>query len=69
MDSLLSFQGKKILRDSGSVSNAQMEQIAYRQYELFATQRKKEALLKAEKENKERLESIYKILNTRAEND
>lgn len=42
VDSLLSFQGKEILRDNGSVSNAQMEQITYRQYELFATQRKKE---------------------------
>ena len=69
VDSLLSFQGKEILRDNGSVSNAQMEQIAYRQYELFATQRKKEALLKAEQEDEEMLESTYKTLNARAGND
>lgn len=66
VDSLLTFQGMQILKDNGSVSNAQMEQIAYKQYEIFATQRKKEALLKAEKEDEEILESTYKILNTRA---
>lgn len=66
VDSLLTFQGMKILKDNGSISNAQMEQIAYQQYELFATQRKKEALLKAEQEDEEILESTYKTLNTRA---
>lgn len=66
VDSLLTFQGMQILKDNGSISNAQMEQIAYKQYELFATQRKKEALLKAEQEDEEILESTYKILNTRA---
>lgn len=58
VDSLLTFQGMQILKDNGSVSNAQMEQIAYKQYEIFATQRKKE--------DEEILESTYKILNTRA---
>ncbi len=66
VDSLLIFQGMQILKDNGSISNAQMEQIAYKQYELFATQRKKEALLKAEQEDEEILESTYKTLNTRA---
>lgn len=69
VDSLLSFQGMPILKDNGSISNAQMEQIAYKQYELFDTQRKKEALLKAEQEDKEILESTYKTLKKRAEND
>lgn len=66
VDSLLTFQGMQILKDNGSISNAQMEQIAYKQYKLFATQRKKEALLKAEQEDEEILESIYKTLNARA---
>lgn len=66
VDSLLTFQGMQILKNNGSISNAQMEQIAYKQYELFATQRKKEALLKAEQEDEEMLESTYKTLNARA---
>ena len=62
VDSLLEFQGKEILKDNGSISNAQMEQIAYKQYQLFEEQRKKEELLKAQKEDEEILESTYKAL-------
>lgn len=62
VDSLLEFQGKEILKDNGSISNAQMEQIAYEQYRLFEVQRKKEELLKAQKEDEEILESTYKAL-------
>ncbi|TLD83999.1 hydroxyacid dehydrogenase [Helicobacter sp. MIT 11-5569] len=62
VDSLIAFQGKEVLRDNGSISNAQMEKIAYEQYNLFETQRKKEALLKAQKEDEEILESTYKAL-------
>lgn len=62
VDSLLVFQGKEILRDNGSVSNAQMEQVAYEQYQLFEVQRKKEELLKAQKEYEEILETTYKAL-------
>ena len=62
VDSLLEFQGKEILKDNGSISNAQMEQIAYEQYQLFEEQRKKEELLKAQKEDEEILESTYKAL-------
>lgn len=62
VDSLLTFQGKEILKDNGSVSSAQMEQIAYEQYEKFNQKRKEENLLKAEKEDEEILESTYKAL-------
>lgn len=62
VDSLLTFQGKEILKDNGSVSNVQMEQVAYEQYQLFEAQRKKEELLKAQKEDEEILESTYKAL-------
>lgn len=62
VDSLLTFQGKEILKDNGSVSSAQMEQIAYEQYEKFNQKRKEENLLKAEKEDEEILESTYKVL-------
>ena len=62
VDSLLVFQGKEILKDNGSVSNAQMEQVAYEQYEKFNQKRKEENLLKAEKEDEEILESTYKAL-------
>ena len=62
VDSLLTFQGKEILKDNGSVSNVQMEQVAYEQYEKFNQKRKEEHLLKAEKEDKEILESTYKAL-------
>lgn len=62
VDSLLVFQGKEVLKDNGNTSNAQMEQIAYEQYHLFEAQRKKEALLKAQKEDEEILESTYKAL-------
>ncbi|WP_300948506.1 virulence RhuM family protein [uncultured Helicobacter sp.] len=65
VDSLLTFQGKEILRDNGSISNAQMEQIAYEQYQLFEAQRKKEELLKAQKEDEEILESTYKALRSK----
>lgn len=44
VDFLLSFQGMPILKDNGNISNAQMEQIAYKQYELFDTQRKKRSI-------------------------
>ncbi|MDE5603786.1 MAG: virulence RhuM family protein, partial [Helicobacter sp.] len=60
VDSLLEFQGKEILKDNGSVSNVQMEQVAYEQYEKFNQKRKEENLLKAEKEDEEILESTYK---------
>lgn len=63
VDSLLTFQGKEILKDNGSVSSAQMEQIAYEQYEKFNQKRKEENLLKAEKEDEEILESTYKALH------
>ena len=62
VDSLLVFQGKEILKDNGSVSNVQMEQVAYEQYEKFNQKRKEENLLKAEKEDEEILESTYKAL-------
>lgn len=68
VDSLLTFQGKEVLKDNGSVSNAQMEQIAYEQYEIFAKKRKEEELLKAQKEDEEILESTYKALSKRSIN-
>ena len=68
VDSLLTFQGKEVLKDNGSVSNAQMEQIAYEQYEIFAKKRKEEEVLKAQKEDEEILESTYKALSKRSIN-
>lgn len=63
VDSLLTFQGKEILKDNGSISNTQMEQIAYEQYEKFNQKRKKENLLKTQKEDEEFLKSTYKLLS------
>ena len=68
VDSLLTFQGKEVLKDNGSVSSARMEHIAYEQYEIFAKKRKEEELLKAQKEDEEILESTYKALSKRSIN-
>ncbi|MCX2683442.1 virulence RhuM family protein [Campylobacter sp. MIT 21-1685] len=49
VNSLLTFQGKEISKDNGSVSNVQMEQIAYEQYEIFASKCKEKICLKHKK--------------------
>ena len=64
VDNLLQFQGKEVLQDSGSVSNAQMEQIAFKQYEVFNQKRKEKELIKAQKEDEKILEDTYKTLQS-----
>lgn len=64
VDNLLQFQGKEVLQDNGSVSNSQMEQIAFKQYEVFNQKRKEKELIKAQKEDEKILEDTYKTLQS-----
>lgn len=65
VDALLSFQGKEILKDNGSIAKEAMQKIAYKQYEIFNEKRKEEARIKADLEDEKNLEETYKVLKER----
>lgn len=65
VDALLSFQGKEILKDNGSVAKKVMQKIVYKQYEIFNEKRKEEARIKADLEDETNLEETYKVLKER----
>lgn len=62
VDHLLSFQGKEILKNNGSITKETMQKIAYKEYEIFNQKRKEEAKIKANLEDEKNLEEIYKAL-------
>ena len=59
---LLEFQGKPILRGTGSISNADMERIAKERYELFSQRRRQEMLRQADAEDMKELDALEKEL-------
>lgn len=65
VDLLLSFQGKEILKDNGSITKETMQKIAYKEYEIFNQKRKEEAKIKADLEDEKMLEETYKALKER----
>lgn len=65
VDALLSFQGKEILKDNGSIAKKAMQKIIYKQYEIFNEKRKEEARIKADLEDEKNLEETYKALKER----
>lgn len=65
VDALLSFQGKEILKDNGSIAKKAMQKIVYKQYEIFNEKRKEEARIKADLEDEKNLEETYKVLKER----
>lgn len=65
VDSLLTFQGKDILKGNGGISNEKMEQVVRQRYEIFNEKRKEEARIKADLEDEKNLEETYKVLKER----
>ena len=65
VDLLLNFQNKDVLKDAGSISNIQMEQIVDAVYEEFNNRRKLYAIEQANKEEKEDLFAVEKLLKQR----
>ena len=65
VDSLLTFQGKDILKGNGGISNEKMEQVVRQRYEIFDTKRKEETRIKADLEDEKMLEKTYKALKDR----
>lgn len=65
VDSLLTFQGKDILKGNGSISNEKMEQVVRQRYEIFDKKRKEEVRIKADLEDEKMLEKTYKALKDR----
>ena len=65
VDSLLTFQGKDILKGNGSISNEKMEQVVRQRYEIFDKKRKEETRIKADLEDEKMLEKTYKALKDR----
>ena len=51
VDSLLTFQGKDILKGNGGISNEKMEQVVRQRYEIFDKKRKEETRIKADLED------------------
>ena len=64
-DSLLTFQGKDILKGNGGISNEKMEQVVRQRYEIFDKKRKEETRIKADLEDEKMLEKTYKALKDR----
>lgn len=65
VDSLLTFQGKDILKGNGGISNEKMEQVVRQRYEIFDKKRKEEVRIKADLEDEKMLEKTYKALKDR----
>lgn len=65
VDSLLTFQGKDILKGNGGISNEKMEQVVRQRYEIFDKKRKEEAKIKADLDDEKMLEKTYKALKDR----
>lgn len=65
VDKLLNFQNKKILKGSGSISNAEMEEIVSNIYLTFNHKRLTFDALSADKEDIEEIEAIEKKLKSR----
>ena len=59
---LLEFQGKPILRGTGSISNTDMERIAKERYEQFSQRRRQEMLRQADAEDMKELDALEKEL-------
>ena len=64
-DQLLTFQGKPILRGTGSVTNAEMEQIAKQRYDAFHERRKIEQLQNSDAEVLKELQQLEEELKHR----
>lgn len=58
VDALLSFQNKEVLKGAGRVSNAQMEQKATEEYELFDARRKRDEAREADALDEHEIESL-----------
>lgn len=65
VDKLLNFQNKKILQGSGSISNAEMEEIVGNIYQTFNQKRLTFDAINADKEDIEEIEAIEKKLKRR----
>lgn len=65
VDSLLTFQGKDILKGNGGISNEKMEQVVRQRYEIFDKKRKEETRIKADLDDEKMLEKTYKALKDR----
>jgi hypothetical protein len=65
VDKLLNFQNRKILQGSGSISNAEMEEIVSNIYLTFNQERLTFDALSADKEDVEEIEAIEKKLKRR----
>ena len=64
VDALLTFQGKDILQDKGSLSNSSMEAIVRKRYDEFDAKRKKLEAKQADEDDLKALEELEKrILN------
>lgn len=58
VDALLSFQSKEVLKGAGKVSNAQMEQKATEEYDLFDARRKRYEAREADALDEHEIESL-----------
>lgn len=58
VDALLSFQNKEVLKGAGKVSNAQMEQKATEEYDLFDARRKRYEAREADALDEHEIESL-----------
>lgn len=66
VDALLMFQDKDVLKGKGSVSNAQMEAIAYQRYEDFNAWRKRIDAKRADEEDMRMLEDLEKKIKAKS---
>jgi len=62
VDSLLTFQDKDILQNKGSISNAEMEKIVSKVYDVFNTNRKQFEAQLADAEDIKALEELEKTI-------
>ena len=65
VDKLLDFQNKKILKDNGSISNAQMEEHVTKIYEDFSQKRIQEEAISADKMDLEEIKDLENKLKKR----
>lgn len=65
IDALLSFQNKDILKNAGSISNKQMEQVVDKVYDEFNQRRKLYAANQADKEDNDELSALEADIKNR----
>lgn len=65
VNALLMFQDKDVLQGKGTISNAQMESIAYKRYDEFNVWRKQIEAKKADDEDMKELEKVEAMIKTK----